>query len=296
MAKQYRLGEDDNVLEAYGVSFTLINSTHYLDTKRIALLEQDILLGRLIPTGAPDIDDTAVNLPPVDQYIINKPSTGGGGSGEICEADEILYTTAADGGIQNIRQALDKLFYVAPKINSFTNNVGIVEKGQTITSVTLNWNLNKTPTIQTIDGTAVDVSLRTQTLDGLTLMADKSYALSVGDGQNTANSSTSVTFRNRRIYGVSTNDTLNNANLNSMTYDYNNGRGQNRTFNCSGHYMYFAYPASYGTASFLVNGLSSTAWVESEQTYTNPSGYSELYKIYRSTYVQNGSGIAVTVQ
>lgn len=63
------LGVDDNVVEAYGVSFNLLTPIHYLDTKRIKLFESDIELGRLLLTSAPEIDDAFVDLPDVSLYL-----------------------------------------------------------------------------------------------------------------------------------------------------------------------------------------------------------------------------------
>ena len=49
-----------------------------------------------------------------------------------------------------MQDALDKLLYVTPVINSFSGG-GNYEIGSTITSVNLHWNLNKTVKTQTLN-------------------------------------------------------------------------------------------------------------------------------------------------
>ena len=75
--------------------------------------------------------------------------------------------TTADGvayGDRTVKDALDDLLYTAIQITSFGNNVNTVEIGSTVNTVVLNWNYNKTPKTLTLDGSELDVALKTKTI------------------------------------------------------------------------------------------------------------------------------------
>ena len=91
--------------------------------------------------------------------------------GQATSADKVSY------GDKTVQQALDDLNYKAIAINSFTNDVGTVEMGSTVTDVTLSYSFNKTAKSLTLDGTAIDVASTKQVLTGLTITANKTYTL-----------------------------------------------------------------------------------------------------------------------
>ena len=63
----------------------------------------------------------------------------------------------------------------------------------------------------------------------------------------------------------------------------------------SGQYVYFAYPSSFGVATFTVNGLLNTDWSLTTRAFVNASGYSEPFHIYRSNNLLTGTYvIAIT--
>ena len=93
--------------------------------------------------------------------------------GQATSADKVSY------GDKTVQQALDDLNYKAIAINSFTNDVGTVEMGSTVTDVTLSYSFNKTAKSLTLDGTAIDVASTKQVLTGLTITANKTYTLTI---------------------------------------------------------------------------------------------------------------------
>ncbi len=206
--------------------------------------------------------------------------------------ESISYTTAADPLVLTVKDALDKLLYVPPVITGFSNSVGTVEKGQTLDAVTLSWSTNKSLTL-TLDGAPVVGS--PLALSGLALTADKTWTLSGTDGKNTVTRTTSVSFRQKRYWGTSPLETLDSAGILALLKEFSTSRVQARTFDGQGQFLYFAYPASWGNASFKVNGLVNSAWIVSTVPFTNASGWTEDYLVYRSQYLQNGSGIQVEV-
>lgn len=214
-------------------------------------------------------------------------------------ASAIAYTNPAYPSLDNVQEALDTLLYVPPQITSISNNVGTVEIGQTITAVTLNWALNKTLIVsQTWNNGigSVPIDARTYSLTGLSLTADKTYTLTVVDEKNTVSSSTYIQFRNKRYWGVSANESLSNVDILAMNKEFSTSRSQSRVFDCTGgKYFFFAWPSTFGTPTFKINGLTNTAFIKTTQSFTNASGYTTNYDVWRCQYLQNGSGINVDV-
>ncbi|BBL73228.1 hypothetical protein [Methylomagnum ishizawai] len=213
-------------------------------------------------------------------------------------ADRVAYANDGHPGIANVQQALDTLLYVAPQA-SITNSVGTVEIGSTVAAVTLDWTVNKTVIGQSIAAPgpgAIDPALRTLALSGLHLTADTTFTLAVDDGTHTASVATPVLFRHRRRWGVSAQAVPDAALIDALAgAEFAAGRTQSRSFSPSGQYVYFAWPSSFGTPTFLVNGLLNTAWVKTTVGYTNPSGYTANFDVYRSQFLQSG-GQQVVVQ
>ena len=61
------------------------------------------------------------------------------------------------------KQMVDDLAYVPMAINSFTIKNSTQEMGATVDTVELNWTLSKDPAELTLDGSPLEVSLRTTT-------------------------------------------------------------------------------------------------------------------------------------
>ena len=211
-------------------------------------------------------------------------------------ADKVEYN---NGSITNVQQALDQLLYVSPNITSFSGG-GTYEVGQSISSINFAWALNKTVTSQSINqgiGT-IDPSARSYAYTPSTpIRSNITYTLTVGDGKNTATKSTSLAFRYKRYWGVSSKDTLTNADILALSKELTTGRTQSRTFNCSGgKYFYFVIPAEFCSGiSFKVGGLAFSDMDVKDITLTNESGATVACKVYRSKNLQTGSAISVEV-
>lgn len=198
------------------------------------------------------------------------------------------FDVTADGTIS---------LYKAMTVNSFGNNVNTVEKGRTITDVTLTWSMNKVPTGLTLDGKEVDVSTTSKALTGLGLQTDKTWTLKATDARNaSAQKSTGVYFRNGRYWGVGSVDadgvddkfvqglTKELASNNSKTFTVNAGVGQ---------YIYYVHPASFGTPVFNVGGFEGGFNLIKTFDYTNASGFKESYKVWKSGNANLGNTTVV---
>ena len=210
-------------------------------------------------------------------------------------ADQVEYI---NGDIKTVKEALDQLLYISPDITSFTGG-GTYEKGSTINSINLSWTLNKEVTSQSINQGIGDleVNLRKYDISDANLTEDTTYTLTVSDGKNSDSASTSVLFRQKRYWGVSTETSLTNEQVLALSQEFSTGRNQNRTFDCSGgKYFYFVIPTQYCNGiQFKVGGLSFTGMEETTIQLTNASGYEASYNVYRCSNIQTGSAINVEV-
>lgn len=210
-------------------------------------------------------------------------------------ADQVEYI---NGDIKTVKEALDQLLYISPDITSFTGG-GTYEKGSVINNVNLSWTLNKGITSQSINQGIgdLDISLRKYDISEANLTEDTTYTLTVSDGKNSDSASTSVLFRQKGYWGVSTETSLTNEQILALSQEFSTGRNQNRTFDCSGgKYFYFVIPTQYCNGiQFKVGGLSFTGIEETTIQLTNASGYEASYNVYRCSNIQTGSAINVEV-
>lgn len=214
----------------------------------------------------------------------------------IDQAAAVTYANPGYPSLSTVQQALDQILYVAPAITSFSNSVGAVEIGSTVNAVLLTWSVNKTMTTLTLDGASLTPSLTQKSLTGLNLTTTKSWTLAAGDGTNTASRTSTVSFQAKRWWGLSAAAALASDDILALgNSEFATGRGQSKTFNAAGQYIYFAWPTSFGIPAFVVGGLASSGWVQATVTHINQSGFTQDYFTFRSQFLQNGSGIVVAV-
>ena len=113
-----------------------------------------------------------------------------------------------------------------------------------------------------------------------------------GSDGSFATSTDSITFRNNNYYGVSTNAGLTGPDLSSLSSNLDDNRSYSFSVNAgAGEYIYYAYPSSYGDASFTVGGFAGgfSKLHGGATAHTNSAGFSETYFIYRSDNASLGS-------
>lgn len=201
--------------------------------------------------------------------------------------------------IQELGEKIRALEYIAPAINSFTNNVGTVRMGAVVQSVKFDWAVNKEITSQSINqgvGSITPATARTKTITGQNITADITYQLTIGDGTGTATRTTKISFLNDRFWGVSASATLSNAQVLALANELSGSRAKSFSQNGDGKYIFYAWPKRLGAISNMnVNGLAFTAYTLVEQSVTNAEGFSELYYVLRTNTVQNGTlNISIT--
>jgi len=104
-------------------------------------------------------------------------------------------------------------------------------------------------------------------------------------------SNTSITWRNRKFtFGSSTlyNNSSISVILSATTGTLSTTRALTLTQVLNNQFFYYAYPKSFGTPSFSVNGLPNNAWGNPNTgtlftiTFINTNGYSNKYYVARS--------------
>lgn len=192
--------------------------------------------------------------------------------------------------IENLETEVANLLYEAISISSFTNNIGNVEMGSTITNVTLAWKFNKVPETVTLDGVAKAIDSTGETITGLSITSNKSWTLVATDERGaTSTKKTTLSFLNGVYYGVSnlTEITDDNGVLASfrdaLTKDLRSDKLTSFSVNADeGEYIYYLLPKRMGTCSFNVGGFDGGFGLIDTANLTNASGYPEEYYIYRS--------------
>lgn len=195
------------------------------------------------------------------------------------------------------------LEHVPMDITSLAVSPAVAEAGSTVASLTFTWARNKVPaTLAFNQGIgAITPATLTAVTKTVSITADTTYTLTADDGTAYAGhedtASATVLFQRRMHWGTAAAATLDSAGILALDSNaFATSRARAVTVNGGGQYIYFAYPAAFGDAAFLVNGLTSTAWVKTTVSHTNASGSTVSYNVYRSTTVQNGTGIQITVQ
>lgn len=177
--------------------------------------------------------------------------------------------------IADILQRLAALEYQSISIQTFAASPMTIERGSNST-ITLTWSLNKAATSQSINGDPVTGT--TKQFTGVS--ATTTYNLSVSDGDTYANKSVTVTAANQIYYGAAPDFTT----VTSLNKVLSDNKKRTITVNAGvGQYIIYAYPARLGNVEFWVENFEGGFEPAVEQSLTNASGYTETYKLYRST-------------
>ena len=236
----------------------------------------------------------------VDGAFKSLGSTGSGGVTGPIISEDVAYSNTTIDSVVDVKGALDalisKVYYVAPKINSFTcsPNQLSYEIGQKVSSVVFNWSYNKNIAYQTLtDCDVSDISVRSATYDQ-EISTNKTFVLSCGDGQNSASSSKAFTFSSRVHSGASAiPSTYDSAFILSLPGQLKGNKSGTYTTTVGvNQYFYIAMPKSYNNNDVLVGtvgGFSTEFSRVSTVSHTNQSGYTTDYNIYKSTNHSLGS-------
>lgn len=230
--------------------------------------------------------------------------SGSGSETGVSTADSITYDNPNFVQYDTVDTALDALFakvyYVKPTCSlSADKKGGTFEMGTVISApITFTWTTNKNITSQTLTGcTLADASVRTATYN-TNVASNKTFTLSVSDGENSASSSVSYNFLNKIHWGSCAEPTTYDSTFilglsNNKLTSSNKG---SFSFACpTGEYAYFAAPTSLKITSAWVNGFQADLEEVAVVNHQNSSGYTSSYTITRFSNSGLGS-FSATVQ
>lgn len=206
-------------------------------------------------------------------------------------AEAVTYENTDYPELSNVDKALDKIlakiYYVEPKINSFTMTPSTTEyeKGAVVSGLEFAWTVNKDIVSQTLTDCTITVDDRSATY-GADLTNTKTFTLTISDGEKSATSSKTIKFLDKAYWGSAVEPTdytsafilaLSNSKLAS---------GKNGTYSMTvgaGEYGYLALPSTFGTVtSCWIGGFEVTLANCGSIAFTNASGNTSSYTIYKT--------------
>ena len=224
-------------------------------------------------------------------YSKLKKIIASGGSGIKNSADNITYQNSNYQSWTNVKKALDgiidKVDYIKPEITSFTSTAQeVYEVGQNVSNIVFNWTINKNITTQTLtDCPLADANVRTVTYTN-DITSNKTFTLTIGDGQNTTSKNISISFRNKIYYGSSAIPTDFNSAFILGLSNKQFATGKSGSFDItvgSNEYGFIAFPSSFGTLSSVkIGGFNTDVISCGTISFTNASGGTTNYNIYRT--------------
>lgn len=185
----------------------------------------------------------------------------------------------------NIEKQIADMLYEPIEIKSFTNDVNTKEIGSYVKNIAFNWSFNKTPKTVTLDGVGMLPEFTGYSKTGLNITENTTFTLEATDERDTvATKTTSITFLNGIYYGgAAMPEALNSAFVLSLTKNLRSTKHPSFTVNAyAGEYIYYCLPKRLGACSFSVGGFTGGFFLADTISFTNASGYTEEYYIYRS--------------
>ena len=188
------------------------------------------------------------------------------------------------------------------------NELGEYEKGQTLTSLQVSWEMSENPYSQKIvrlrngniiESIPLDVNVRSYTFTNVT--TDERYVVGgITPDLKEFDVFVEVKFKSRMYYGTSDSPNPSDAivtNWSSILVDKDTDLGR-RIFDCeNGDYIYFAVPDDlHLTYDFFSNGMKDGNWVYEVRNLTNQYGYVKPYRIYHTGNILHGYNIYIEVE
>lgn len=280
LSKKGEAADAKAVSDGFRAVYDKIASLDYIETPTSASVGQVL--------SVQSVDDegkiTWETVTPESVGVVTDPTLSNDG-----EAADAKVTGDA---IAEINSKIADLMYEPISITSFTNNVGTVEIGSTVTNVTLSWKTSKTPTALTLDGASIDTSLTSTSSSNMSIATDKTWTLVATDERDaTSTKTTKITFLNGVYYGVVDNGTtINNEAIIGLTKKLQSTKSITFTTTANdGQYIVYALPADYGTPAFNVGGFDGGFSLKSTFDFTNASGHTESYCVWISDNTSLGA-------
>lgn len=213
-------------------------------------------------------------------------------------AEKVSYSNNDYPNITNVKEALDELLYIEPKIISFSiKEAGVYEKGNVLNSLNFSYEVNKISETQLImnnqSGSLLTAAKLKESfmLGALCIKTDTSYTLMCMDSKgNSASATQSIKFIDYIYYGSFKNNTytkLGKIPSTSNSFNVNIGDGEN---------LWIFIPTSSSYKKIVFNEADSTSDFNNEN-YTNTADTKVNVNGIRYTSKNTGFGnITITLQ
>ena len=202
------------------------------------------------------------------------------------------YKLEVDEKLRQLEILINESNYKEITTSKYTIYPTNAEMGSTV-DVTVNWEYNKDiVTYQKLNSIDLDINVRTYSFTNIN--SNTTFKLEFSDGTTSTSKSITLSFLNSRCYGVSDSKNYNSDLIKSLSKALTGSRACSFTVNSgNGQYIYYCIPTRFGTPSFSVGGFEGGFSLVNTLDYTNPSGYTESYNIYRSDYSNLGNTTVV---
>lgn len=221
-----------------------------------------------------------------DGNITFKEMGGVGGN-----AEAVTYENTDYPELTNVDKALDKIlakvYYVEPKINSFTMAPATTEYeiGTVVSGLEFAWAVNKDIVSQSLTDCTITVDDRTATY-GEDLKNTKTFTLTVSDGEKSATATKTIKFLNKAYWGSAPEPTDYDSAFILALSGKKFASSKNGTYSMTvgvGEYGYLALPTSFGiVATCWIGGFEVTLENCGAIAFTNASGNTSSYNIYKT--------------
>ena len=208
------------------------------------------------------------------------------------DAEKITYSNEKYNQFTNVNSVLDnlleKVYYVKPTC-SLSANVegGIFEIGAVISApIIFDWEINKDIISQSLSNCTIEDNNTRTAIYNDNIMSDKTFILTVSDGENEATDSISYKFMNKIFWGSSTIPFEYNSDfVNSLqNKELKNTTKGTYSFNVNtDEYGFWVVPSTMEISTVWIGGFEVTVDFVEEILYTNSQGYTSNYKIYKTT-------------
>lgn len=219
----------------------------------------------------------------VDMLIAN-----GGTGGSNNAINDITPSTTATYSSSKIESLLADIMH--PLVITSSASPSVVELGRQITQVVLSWTYNKNIAMQLMEGISLDPSLRSYNYS-TPLTASKTFTLTATTTSGSpVTKTTAINFYNGVYYGRSSSIVYNNNLIQSLTQVLSDSRSRTITVTAAaGEYIYYCLPSRLGIPVFTVSGFIGGFSKVATTNFTNNSGYTESYDVYKSDNIGLGS-------
>ena len=212
----------------------------------------------------------------------------------------VLYTNEQYPEMTTVADALDQLLYVTPAVKTFTASpaFGDYEIGHTVSNPSFTWSYNKAIVNQNLKagGSALpldDQQAREYAYTG-DITSNTTFTISGSDNKAKSCSRTgSFNFKHKRYFGVAEVPAEYNSDfiLGLSGKEFCTGRTKS-AFSLTagaGQYMFYCFPATYGTPTFNVGGFDGGFELAATIDFTNASGNTTSFVIWKSENANLGT-------